>query len=111
MKIFIWLKCLLTGRGNAMLLYRRGMTRARKHDHQGAIEAYTAAIDLPAVLLDVKAMALYNRALVHIAAGDKRKGVGDLEAVLAIEEGPVNVRTMARQKLLRMEARASSSHG
>lgn len=55
-------------------------------------------------------MVLYNRALVHVAAGDDQKGAVDLDAVLAMNEALVNVKTMARQKLVRMEFRASKSN-
>lgn len=109
MNISIWLKSLFTGRSHALLLYRRGMTRARKHDHHGAIEDYTQAIDMPGAPWDVKAMALYNRALVHVSSADEQKGVEDLDAVLAMDKGPINVKTMARQKLIRMESKSGNN--
>jgi hypothetical protein len=56
---------------------------------------------------DLKAMTLYNRALVHAAGGDDQKGIDDLDAVLAMQEVLINVKTMAREKLLRMERRAT----
>jgi hypothetical protein len=62
--------------------------------------------DVPA---DVKAMALFNRGLVHMAAGDCRKSVADLQDVLATEEAPQNIKTMARQKLVKREARRRKS--
>jgi hypothetical protein len=86
------------------------MARARKHDHPRAIDDYTATIAMPDVPSDVKAMVLYNRALVHVAAGDDGRGIDDLDAVLAMDEALVNVKTMARQKLARMESRAHKSN-
>jgi hypothetical protein len=65
---------------------------------------------MPHAPSDVKAMALYNRALVHVAAGDDRKGVDDLDAVLAMAEARVNVKTMARQKLAKLESRFCRSN-
>lgn len=110
MNTFNWLKSRFSSRGKALSLYRRGMARAKKHDHQGAIDDYTATIDMPDTPSDVKAMALYNRALVHVAAGDDRKGVDDLDAVLAMAEALANVKTMARQKLAKLESRFCRSN-
>ena len=109
MNTFNWLKSRFSSRGKALSLYRRGMARAKKNDHQGAIDDYTATIDMPDTPSDVKAMALYNRALVHVASGDDPKGVVDLDAVLAMDEALVNVKTMARQKLAKMGSRNGKS--
>ncbi len=46
---------------SAMSLYKRGMAKAKKHDHEGAIANYSAAIDMSDAPPDVKAMALYVR--------------------------------------------------
>ena len=74
--------------------------------NRGAIDYYTMAIVMPGTPGEVIAMVLYNRALVHVAIGDDQRCVDDLVAVLAIDEVPVNVRTMARQKLAKMESRS-----
>ena len=92
------------------MLYRRGMTRAKHHDHQGAIDDYTETIEMPDSPADVKAMARYNRALVHLATGDFTKGVADLDTVLATEEAPLNVKRMAKQKLAKRESRSRKAH-
>ena len=105
MNIVNWLKGCVSSRGKALALYRKGMARARKHDRQGAIVSYTATIDLPNAPADVIAMALYNRALVYVAAGDHQHGIDDLNAVLAMGEMLVNIKTMARQKLARIASR------
>lgn len=104
----------LLGRGSsrdkAVALYKRGMSKAQKHDHNGAIEDYSAAIEMPDVPLDVKAMAQYNRSLVYAAANDNAKAVGDLKGVLAMEELPTNVKTAAEEKLKRIKRRYDESH-
>ena len=67
---------------------------------------------MPDTPADVKAMVLYNRALVHVATGDDQRAVDDFDAVLTMDEAPVHVKTMARQKLAKMKfesARATSS--
>jgi hypothetical protein len=103
MNIFRWLAGCFSNRGKALLLYRRGMAKAKKHNHQGAIHDYDKVMGIAETPDDVKAMVLYNRALVHVATGQKQKGVTDLDAVLAMDAASVNVKTMARQKLVRME--------
>lgn len=107
MNIFSWLIDCLLGRVKAASLYKRGMTRAKKHDHQGALEDYTATIEMPGTSADLLAMVLYNRALVYVALGDERKGLADLDSVLAMSEALVNIKTMARQKRAKVELRAS----
>jgi hypothetical protein len=83
------------------------MRKAKSRNHEGAIDDYTAAIGVQEVPVDVKAMVLYNRALAHGANGETPKAVEDLEAILALGDVPVNVRTMARQRLFRLESRTN----
>ena len=112
MNILKWLKSLFNGRGKALLLYRRGMARAKKHDHQGAIDDYSALIDMPNTPPDVKAMALYNRALVYSAdAVDEgnSKAIKDLNMVLSTANAPADVKTEARRKLERMKRHADKT--
>jgi hypothetical protein len=110
MTFFRWLVSKLSGRNKALSLYKRGMKKATKRDHEGAIADYTATIGIPDAPAELIAMVLYNRALVYVATGDDRKGNDDLEAVLAMKEGLVNVKTMARQKLARMESRSNKTN-
>jgi hypothetical protein len=87
------------------------MAKARRHDHQGAINDYTTTIGMPDTPADVKAMALYNRALVLVAEGEVPKGARDLDEVLSMKETLVNIKTMARQKLSRMDSQLRTIHG
>ncbi len=105
MSLFSWLKCLQSNRGRALSLYKRGMAKAKRRDHDGAIEDYTTTIGMQDTPPDVRAMALYNRALVYVAGGDDPKGVDDLDLVLTLDDAPLNVKTMAKQKLARIETR------
>jgi hypothetical protein len=107
MKILDWLAGRFSNRRRAVSLYKRGVSRARKHNRQGAIDDYTAAIAMRETPDDVKVMALYHRALVHVAAGDAPKGVDDLNQVLAMDEGFCNIKTMARRRLADLEALAN----
>jgi hypothetical protein len=106
MNVLNWLANCFSNCRKPMALYKRGMGKAERHDHQGAIEDYTATIRMPGTPADLIAMVLYNRALVYVASGDDRKGADDLDAVLAMNEALVNVKTMARQKLARMKSRS-----
>jgi len=109
MEIYRWLKGLFTRRGKALKLYRRAMARAKGNDQLGAVDDYTATINMLGAPLDVVAMALFNRSLVFVATGEDSKGTCDLDAVASMCEAPPRVRAMARQKLIRMRARAEAS--
>ena len=110
MKAFTWLTDHFSNRGKALSLYRRGMTKTKKHDHRGAIDDYTTTIGMPDAPAKVKAMVLFNRALVHLASGDYCKGVDDLDAVLAMDEAPLSVKKRARQKLAKRGLRSNKSN-
>ena len=100
MDILRWLRGSSTSvRRKALMLYEQGMAKARKHDQIGAITDYSRTIDLAECPVDVAAMALFNRALAQIAAGEFGKGVDDLTAVLDMEGAPSKVKKMAEQKL------------
>lgn len=109
MNILHWLISCFSDRAKAVSLYKRGMAKAKKHDHQGALKDYTTTIGMPGTPADLLAMVLYNRALVYVAVGDEHKGTADLDAVLAMNAVLVNVKAMARQKLARMNSRAGKS--
>ena len=105
MRMLEWLTGRFSRRGSAIALYKRGMAKARKKNHLGAIEDYTVAIEMSETPCDVRAMTLYNRALVYTNTGEEAKGVADLNAILAMGEMLINVKSMARQKLARISAR------
>ena len=109
MNVITWLTGHFSSRGRALSFYQRGMKKARNRDHDGAIDDYTFAIDTPNAPPDVKAMAQYNRALVHLATKNDPKAIEDLNLILATEEMLVNVKTMARQELTRIERRSTTS--
>lgn len=79
-----------------------------KRDHQGAIDDYTMTIGLPDAPADVKAMALYNRALVFAAAREDPRAMEDIDAVLAMQRAPTNVKTEARRMLVRIQRRSTN---
>ena len=106
MRTLGWLKSLFSVRHNALRAYRQGRKQARKKEHQRAVAYFTDAIEALAVPIDVKAMALYHRALAYVAAGNNEKGINDLESVLVLDGAMelVNIKTVARQLRTRIES-------
>jgi hypothetical protein len=87
-------------------LYKRGLESAMRSDHDGAMGAYTAAIEMRDAPADLRAMTLYNRALLYGAANQVPKAIQDLNAVLTMTAAPHKVKSAARQKLDRMQRRS-----
>ena len=106
MNVYRWFANRFSSRSKALALYRSGMTRANRHDHQRAIEDYTHSIELPDAPMDVIAMATYNRALVYVANGDFSKAAADLDAVLEMDKAPLSIKKMAKQKLSKRKSRS-----
>jgi hypothetical protein len=98
-----------SSRSKALALYKRGMSKAKKHDQDGAVEDYSAAIDMPDAPPDVTAMAMYNRAIAYAAAKDIDSSVVDLKAGLAMPELPTNIKAAAHEKLKRVNRRSNES--
>lgn len=106
MGLFSWLKIPHSAHRQAKWLYRRGVMRARLLKNDAAIEDYTSVIQMNAAPADIRAMALYNRALVHHAKGEHSCAARDLRAVLNMPAAAARIKTEARRKLLRMERAA-----
>jgi hypothetical protein len=102
MNLFKWWHNRRSIRREAFSLYRQGLTRAEKHDPDGAMAAYTSAINLDDAPKDVKAMALYNRALLFAAQGDSSKAVADLNAIMAMPIRVRGVTVAAKRRLERL---------
>ena len=88
-----------------MSSYKRGLSRTKRHDPQGAMDDFTSAIEATDAPPDVKAMALYNRALLFAAAHDISKANDDLKAVLAMKEARPDIKLAAKRRLERMRNR------
>ena len=108
MNILNWFKSIFSRRELALARYRSGMAKAKKENYSGAIEDYTASIRAPGIPIDVKAMALYNRALAYSAMHDTDNANKDLAEVLKIPGLPENIRTAAGQRQERLRRRSSS---
>ena len=114
MSFFKWLTRANSVHDVVLSLYKRGLASAMKHDQKGARDAFTAAIDMRDSPADLRAMALYNRALLNGTANDFRKAIQDLNMVLAMPAAPPKVKSAARQRLDRLQRRnyvdAASRH-
>jgi len=85
------------------------MAKADKRDYDGAIADYSAAIQMAKIPADVKAMALYNRALSYQAIQENAKSSEDLAAVLEMTGLPENIRVAAEQRRKRVERRSEKA--
>jgi hypothetical protein len=85
------------------------MVKANTQNYDGAIADYSAAIQLPTIPADVKAMALYNRALAYSAVQDDVRAAEDLAAVLGMPGLPDNIRTAAEQRRERIRRRSEKT--
>ncbi len=93
-------------RGRAMSRYREGMESANQEDNPAAIDHYTFVINARSTPADIRAMAMYNRALVYSAMGDQERAKTDLAGLLALPSTPANIKLSAKQKLARMSTKA-----
>jgi hypothetical protein len=103
MNIFKWMVGRSSARGAAMSHYKRGLARVRKRDPQGAMDAFTLAIELADAPEDVKAMALYNRALLFAGLGDTAQALADLNAVITMPAPLRSIKLATRRRLERIQ--------
>jgi len=92
-----------SARNEALSLYKLGLARTGEKDQMGAMGAYTSAIELSEAPDDVKAMALYNRALLFAAAGKTDKALADLKAVMDMPVPLQDIKLAARRRLERLQ--------
>jgi hypothetical protein len=114
MSLVKWLFSGRSRRSIALSLYKRGLRCIKKHDQHGAMGGFTAAIESPGAPDDLRAMALYNRALLFAALDKFSEAVDDLNAILAMADPLREIKLAARRRLDRMRHQrsvASSSTG
>jgi hypothetical protein len=87
------------------------MAKASQRDYEGAIADYSAAIQAPEIPTDVKAMAVYNRALAYSAIDEDAKAAEDLAALLEMPGLPENIRTATQQRRERIRRRNEGTDG
>ncbi len=111
MSLIRWVKSWLSHRGKALYLYRAGMAKANRQDHHGAIADYCAAIDMAEIPTDVKAMAIYNRALSYSAVQDETKAAEDLAMLMKMPGIAERVKREAHRRLERLRKRDEKADG
>jgi hypothetical protein len=92
-------------RGDALSLYKRGLACGESKDSKGALSAYTSAIELADAPADVRAMALYNRALILAAEGAIDRALADLRVVMELPVPLHLIKVAARRRLERLQNR------
>jgi hypothetical protein len=109
MNLFGWLIWPRSVRREVMSFYKEGIACAEKHDAQGAMAAYTSAIETADSPEDVKAMALYNRALLFAAAGNTERALADLQTVIDLPIPQHDVKVAARRRVDRLRHRLAAA--
>lgn len=102
MSLSTWFSGLFSQRGKTSAIYQRGMKKAHAQDLAGAIADYTAVVEDRESPPDLKAMALFNRALVYSLQKKFDEANADLERVQAIPQAPANLKDATREKLERI---------
>jgi len=105
--MFWWFERWMPPRTRAALCYRRGVIRARLGSHTDAIVDYTEVIDTQEINDELRAMALYNRALALHSMDRSLEAIEDLKRLQAMPGAAGRVKTEARRKLIRMERNAN----
>jgi hypothetical protein len=103
MSLIKWLFGGRSARSAALSLYKRGLRCTKKQDQHGAMEGFTAAIESPGAPDDLRAMALYNRALLFAALDKVSEAVDDLNAILTMADPLREIKLAARRRLDRMQ--------
>jgi len=97
---------LLTRGGREEDQLRQAMEHAKGDRPKKAIEIYTSLVDSKGTSADVRAKALFNRALAYSALRDDERASADLTQVLALPNLAENVQIAARSQLARVRKRA-----
>ena len=97
---------LLTRGGRDEDQLRQAMEHAKGERPQKAIDIYTSLIDSKGASADVRARALFNRALAYSAVKNDERAIADLTRVLALPNLAENVQIAARSQLTRVRKRS-----
>lgn len=95
------------GRDDNQLLEALEHAKAKRPDK--ALAIYNGLLAAPVTRPEVKARALFNRALAYSSLDQDDKALADLEKLLATPNIPENVQTAAKSQLLRVRKRAEKA--
>jgi len=96
------------GRDEAAL--HRGVQLAQSKKPEAALKIYNELITSPATDAELRAQAMFNRALAYSMLKKDSLAVKDLTEVLAMPRLSENVRDAARSQLTRVNKRAERDH-
>lgn len=94
-----------TGRDDNLM--STAMELAKDKQPAEAIKIYNDLLQSTTASAETKARALFNRALAHSSLKDDAKAVADLKQLTSLPNVPENVRTAARNQLVRLQNRSS----
>ncbi len=103
MNFFKRIAAKFTTRGRALAQIEEGMACANNAETDVAIQHYSDVINASESPRDVKAMALFNRALVLTTIGKEKQAAVDLKAILNMPETLARIKKSAADKLVRMQ--------
>jgi hypothetical protein len=109
MNLFGWHLWPQSVRSEVLSLYKEGLALAEKHDSEGAMIAYTSAIERAGAPHDIRAMALYNRALLLAAAGNTKLALADLREVMELPILQREIKLAARRRVDRLQHRMATA--
>jgi tetratricopeptide (TPR) repeat protein len=107
MSFFSRLAGLFTRGGRDDSLLSQAMEHAKGKRPEKALAIYNSLIDAAGTRSEVKARALFNRALAYSSLNDDEQAIADLEQVLAMPNIPENVQNAAKSQLLRVRKRVT----
>jgi hypothetical protein len=96
---------LLTRGGRDDDRLRQALEHAKGNRPGQAIEIYNALLDSSRTSADVRAKAMFNRALAYSSVKDDERAVADLTQVLTLPNLPENIQIAARSQLARVRKR------
>lgn len=91
-----------TARGRALAKVELGMDCANRQESDNATQLYADVINSSESPRKVKAMAVFNRALVYTTIGKERQASEDLKAVLRMAVTLTKIKKYGSDKLVRM---------
>ncbi len=105
MSFFSRLTSLFSRSGRDEELLHQALELAKANQPVKAIEIYSSLVDSKSSSRDLRARAMFNRALAHSAAKDDERALADLTQVLATPGLAENVQIAARSQLARVRKR------
>src|SRR5689334_15602867 len=105
MKFFDRIQNWFSSAGRDDNLMAKAMDLAKDKQPAEAIKIYSELLRSSTASSETKSRALFNRALAHSSMKDDAQAIADLKQLTAMPDVPENVRTAARNQLVRLNNR------